>query len=133
MIKRASWKRPAARALRVSTRSPSLNDSADADTQVFRYEFKLIGDEKTYTVMWDYNIGLVRITPFFKCCKYSKVKPGTSAISSGIANFLIDNTSQDVELKPWLKGNHSQYHGRSIGSTRLVDMKIKSLRIFADQ
>lgn len=23
--------------------------------------------------MWDYNIGLVRITPFFKCCKYSKV------------------------------------------------------------
>lgn len=23
--------------------------------------------------MWDYNIGLTRITPFFKCCKYSKV------------------------------------------------------------
>ena len=23
--------------------------------------------------MWDYNVGLVRITPFFKCCKYSKV------------------------------------------------------------
>lgn len=24
--------------------------------------------------MWDYNVGLVRITPFFKCCKYSKVR-----------------------------------------------------------
>lgn len=23
--------------------------------------------------MWDYNVGLVRMTPFFKCCKYSKV------------------------------------------------------------
>ncbi|KAI9804696.1 MAG: hypothetical protein M1833_006771 [Piccolia ochrophora] len=26
--------------------------------------------------MWDYNVGLVRITPFFKCCKYSKTTPG---------------------------------------------------------
>lgn len=24
--------------------------------------------------MWDYNVGLVRMTPFFKCCKYSKVR-----------------------------------------------------------
>ena len=41
---------------------------------VFQYIFKVPGDDKDYTVMWDYNIGLVRITPFFKCCKYSKVK-----------------------------------------------------------
>ena len=41
---------------------------------VFQYVFKLPGDETEYTVMWDYNIGLVRITPFFKCCKYSKVR-----------------------------------------------------------
>lgn len=40
---------------------------------VFQYIFKVPGDDKDYTVMWDYNIGLVRITPFFKCCKYSKV------------------------------------------------------------
>jgi hypothetical protein len=40
---------------------------------VFQYIFKVPGDDKEYTVMWDYNIGLVRITPFFKCCKYSKV------------------------------------------------------------
>ncbi len=41
---------------------------------VFQYTFKVPGDEREYTVMWDYNVGLVRITPFFKCCKYSKVK-----------------------------------------------------------
>lgn len=40
---------------------------------VFQYTFKVPGDDKEYAVMWDYNIGLVRITPFFKCCKYSKV------------------------------------------------------------
>ncbi|KUJ17006.1 uncharacterized protein LY89DRAFT_718712 [Mollisia scopiformis] len=42
---------------------------------VFQYVFKVPGDDKEYTVMWDYNIGLVRITPFFKCCKYSKTTP----------------------------------------------------------
>lgn len=40
---------------------------------VFQYTFIVPGDDKRYTVMWDYNVGLVRITPFFKCCKYSKV------------------------------------------------------------
>src|SRR5438105_3271035 len=40
---------------------------------VFQYIFKAPGDEIEYMVMWDYNVGLVRMTPFFKCCKYSKV------------------------------------------------------------
>ncbi|APA05722.1 hypothetical protein SS1G_01927 [Sclerotinia sclerotiorum 1980 UF-70] len=43
--------------------------------EVFQYVFKVPGDDKDYTVMWDYNVGLVRITPFFKCCKYSKTTP----------------------------------------------------------
>ena len=30
-------------------------------------------EEKRQTVMWDYNNGLVRITPFFKALEYSKV------------------------------------------------------------
>ncbi|KAI9645605.1 hypothetical protein NHQ30_006347 [Ciborinia camelliae] len=42
---------------------------------VFQYVFKVPGEDKEYTVMWDYNVGLVRITPFFKCCKYSKTTP----------------------------------------------------------
>lgn len=40
---------------------------------MFQYRFKAPGDDSEYTVMWDYNVGLVRMTPFFKCCKYSKV------------------------------------------------------------
>jgi len=47
---------------------------ADSPIAVFQYTFKVPGDDKDYIVMWDYNIGLVRITPFFKCCKYSKVR-----------------------------------------------------------
>ncbi|KAK1978517.1 apses transcription factor Xbp1 [Colletotrichum cereale] len=43
--------------------------------EVFKYEFKNPGDDTEYTVMWDYNVGLVRMTPFFKCCKYSKTVP----------------------------------------------------------
>jgi hypothetical protein len=42
---------------------------------VFQYEFWMPGEEKPYSVLWDYQVGLVRITPFFKCCKYGKVSP----------------------------------------------------------
>ncbi|KAJ8122807.1 hypothetical protein O1611_g9748 [Lasiodiplodia mahajangana] len=43
--------------------------------EVFQYVFKLPGDDAEYAVMWDYNVGLVRMTPFFKCCKYPKTTP----------------------------------------------------------
>ena len=46
---------------------------ADFGSAVFQYVFKAPGDDNDYMVMWDYNVGLVRMTPFFKCCKYSKV------------------------------------------------------------
>ena len=45
-----------------------------ADTiVVFQYTYKRPGDDKEYVVVWDYNTGLVRMTPFFKSCKYTKV------------------------------------------------------------
>ncbi|KAI0870974.1 hypothetical protein GGS24DRAFT_510339 [Hypoxylon argillaceum] len=43
--------------------------------EVFQYVFRVPGDDAEYAVMWDYNIGLVRMTPFFKCCKYPKTTP----------------------------------------------------------
>ena len=46
---------------------------------MFQYTFKVPGEGKEYSVIWDYNVGLVRITPFFKCCKYSKVGVGRVA------------------------------------------------------
>ncbi|CAJ2502141.1 Uu.00g049940.m01.CDS01 [Anthostomella pinea] len=43
--------------------------------EVFQYVFRVPGDDAEYAVMWDYNVGLVRMTPFFKCCKYPKTTP----------------------------------------------------------
>ncbi|KAK3353615.1 hypothetical protein B0T25DRAFT_217899 [Lasiosphaeria hispida] len=43
--------------------------------EVFHYDFRLPDEETVYTVMWDYTVGLVRMTPFFKCCRYSKTTP----------------------------------------------------------
>jgi hypothetical protein len=43
---------------------------------VFQYTYKRPGEDKEYVVVWDYNVGLVRMTPFFKSCKYSKVSLG---------------------------------------------------------
>lgn len=40
---------------------------------VFQYTYKLPGEEKEYVVVWDYNVGLVRMTPFFKSLKFTKV------------------------------------------------------------
>ncbi|KAJ3489951.1 hypothetical protein NLG97_g5888 [Lecanicillium saksenae] len=43
---------------------------------VLKYEFRSRGDNPgDFTVMWDYDVGLVRITPFFKCLGYAKTKP----------------------------------------------------------
>ncbi|KAH5823779.1 hypothetical protein HBI94_088540 [Parastagonospora nodorum] len=43
--------------------------------EMFQYTFKIPGEEKEYVVVWDYNVGLVRMTPFFKSCKYTKTVP----------------------------------------------------------
>ncbi|CEL09767.1 hypothetical protein ASPCAL12897 [Aspergillus calidoustus] len=43
--------------------------------EVFQYTFQLPGEDKVWTVMWDYNIGLVRTTHLFKCNDYSKTTP----------------------------------------------------------
>ncbi|OAP56439.1 hypothetical protein AYL99_09618 [Fonsecaea erecta] len=43
--------------------------------EVFQYQFKIPGESITYTMLWDYNIGLVRTTPLFKCGNYSKTTP----------------------------------------------------------
>ncbi|KAL4963055.1 putative APSES transcription factor Xbp1 [Aspergillus stella-maris] len=49
--------------------------TARGSFEVFQYTFQLPGEDKQWTVMWDYNIGLVRITHLFKCNDYSKTTP----------------------------------------------------------
>ncbi|KAK8255381.1 hypothetical protein HDK77DRAFT_498247 [Phyllosticta capitalensis] len=53
--------------------------------EVFQYTYKVPGESTEYVVMWDYNIGLVRITPFFKSCKYPKTTPAKALrINNGL-------------------------------------------------
>ncbi|ETN41083.1 uncharacterized protein HMPREF1541_03018 [Cyphellophora europaea CBS 101466] len=54
-----------------------LDKTARDFFEVFQYQFRVPGDEagKVYTMLWDYNIGLVRTTPLFKCCGYGKTTP----------------------------------------------------------
>ncbi|KAL8869574.1 MAG: hypothetical protein Q9174_004175 [Haloplaca sp. 1 TL-2023] len=57
---------------------------------VFQYTFQMPHEEKRQTVMWDYNNGLVRITPFFKALEYSKVSdlPHAPASPTDIAKTM---------------------------------------------
>ncbi|KAJ2901970.1 hypothetical protein MKZ38_001160 [Zalerion maritima] len=43
--------------------------------EVFYYNFKIDGNDTEYTVRWDYNVGLVRMTDFFKALNYPKTAP----------------------------------------------------------
>ena len=64
-----------------STTQATANQSYPA---VFQYTFKRPkGDkpDKEWVVMWDYNIGLVRITPFFKSLGHVKVDSLPSQLS----------------------------------------------------
>jgi hypothetical protein len=71
---------------------------------VFQYTFRLPGDEKNWTVMWDYNIGLVRTTHLFKCNDYPKVcdvafveASYQHIIGIKLTSVFLDNTCEDVE------------------------------------
>ena len=67
---------------------------------VFQYQFKLPGEEKEWVVNWDYQIGLVRMTGVFKCCKYNKVSLMRNQIRKQWRLTVADHTSQSAELKP---------------------------------
>ncbi|KAF3482594.1 putative APSES transcription factor Xbp1 [Arthroderma uncinatum] len=58
-----------------SEKKSFLEKTGRESFEVFQYEFKIPGDDKVYTVMWDYNIGLVRTTSLFRCNNYSKTAP----------------------------------------------------------
>ncbi|EKD17802.1 APSES transcription factor Xbp1 [Drepanopeziza brunnea f. sp. 'multigermtubi' MB_m1] len=59
-----------------SEKKSFLEKTGRESFEVFQYVFKLPNKpDKEFVVMWDYNIGLVRITPFFKCFDFSKTTP----------------------------------------------------------
>lgn len=58
-----------------SEKKSFLEKTGRESFEVFQYTFRVPGEERTWTVMWDYNIGLVRTTHLFKCNDYSKTTP----------------------------------------------------------
>ncbi|PHH86263.1 hypothetical protein CDD83_10490 [Cordyceps sp. RAO-2017] len=58
-----------------STKRNFFEKTGRESIEAFKYEFRVPGQQVPYKVMWDYNIGLVRMTPFFKCLGYPKTKP----------------------------------------------------------
>jgi hypothetical protein len=69
--------------------------------KVFQYTFKIPNTDKTWTVMWDYNIGLVRTTHLFKCNEYSKVSSLYSVLyCSGLTFDFADNSGQNAQCQP---------------------------------
>ncbi|KAL2266990.1 hypothetical protein VTJ83DRAFT_4267 [Remersonia thermophila] len=68
--------------------------------EVFHYDFKLPGDEVAYTVMWDYSVGLVRMTPFFKCCGYPKTMPAKMlGMNPGLKDITYSITGGSIKAQ----------------------------------
>ncbi|TWU76473.1 hypothetical protein ED733_007235 [Metarhizium rileyi] len=74
--------------------------------EAFRYTFQIPTNPAIFTVMWDYNIGLVRMTPFFKCMGYPKASTNLrreqSSISNGESNWQT-RPSQMLDKNPGLR------------------------------
>jgi hypothetical protein len=77
---------------------------------VFHYDFKIPGDDTPYTVMWDYNVGLVRMTPFFKCRGYSKASSAPLPVRTNTTLTWPDHAREDAQPEPRPQGHHPQHH-----------------------
>ncbi|KAL8737625.1 MAG: hypothetical protein Q9181_001498 [Wetmoreana brouardii] len=62
-----------------SEKKTFLSKTGREGFHVFQYTFQMPHDDKRQTVMWDYNNGLVRITPFFKALEYPKAAKAVAA------------------------------------------------------
>ena len=73
---------------------PSSEVNANDLQIAFQYSFKMPGESKEHHAMWDYNIGLVRMTAWFKCLKYPKVSEANKLIGQYL--HLKDYSSQSA-------------------------------------
>lgn len=62
--------------------------------------------------MWDYNVGLVRMTPFFKCLEYGKVCLFRCSVLDEEGNLLItlDYSCENAQPEPGAQGHYAQHH-----------------------
>jgi hypothetical protein len=100
---------------------------------VYQYTFRYGDSGESWIMMWDYNIGLVRITHLFKALGYTKVfssilhtKGIISSIKLSVSNgSALDNPSQSSCSESRTARHLPQHHWRSNCSPRYL---IPSLR-----
>jgi hypothetical protein len=93
--------------------------SYDLSWPVFHYTYKRPGEDKEYVVVWDYNVGLVRMTPFFKSCKFSKVAR-YNLLLLVFSLTMLDCASESAERKPRHERHQLQHHWRGSSMSRSV-------------
>ncbi|SMR43849.1 unnamed protein product [Zymoseptoria tritici ST99CH_3D1] len=87
-----------------SEKKSFLNKTGRDAFDVFQYTFKVPEDPgKEHTVMWDYQIGLVRITPFFKACKLSKACLHVPLFSSAVTDTFQTTPAKALTTNAGLK------------------------------
>ncbi|KFA51691.1 hypothetical protein S40293_02799 [Stachybotrys chartarum IBT 40293] len=52
-----------------------LEKTGRESIEAFMYEFKVPGNASSQVVMWDYNIGIVRLASLFRLCGFNKTGP----------------------------------------------------------
>ncbi|KAH7135607.1 hypothetical protein B0J11DRAFT_502421 [Dendryphion nanum] len=83
-----------ARRIPYNSEKKDFKDKTGRDAfEMFQYQFKLPGEEKEWVVSWDYQIGLVRMTGVFKCCKYNKTTPAKALnVNPGLRDICYSIT-----------------------------------------
>ncbi|PVH98981.1 hypothetical protein DM02DRAFT_530044, partial [Periconia macrospinosa] len=66
----------------------------------YKYVYEGIDDEKEWHVLWDYNIGIVRMTPFFKSLRHAKTAPAKSLEANpGLADISYSITGGSIHCQ----------------------------------
>lgn len=73
-------------------------------------------------MVWDYNVGLVRMTPFFKSLKYSKVSKSVPWLEHILT--VVDNTSQGSAGESGAERHQLQYNRRRSRVPRSVPVRM---------
>lgn len=68
---------------------------------MFNYSYGNAQQTRRHTVLWDYTKGLVRTTPFFKSCGYSKV--GKLFAEKDIVSHSQTTPAKVLDLNPGLR------------------------------
>ncbi|KAF1834379.1 hypothetical protein BDW02DRAFT_341721 [Decorospora gaudefroyi] len=98
--------------------------------EMFQYTYKRPGEEKEYVVVWDYNVGLVRMTPFFKSLKYSKTIPAKALRENpGLKNISYSITGGALVCQ----GYWMPYHAaKAVAATFCYDIRWALTPVFGN-